>query len=569
MLLYKKNVLCDILLLLYGNIVRCRREAMKQNPRRYISHIVLLCILAVLFCACAKQTEYGEPFTEVTGQPTVTEPGISAALEDNKPTDVTVDAPEKADEKEESAPTPTGVPTGTPAPIITDPYDGRFWTGKYAEDTALLLTKAQIAEQNEKNFSATGTKLVTLSKRTVYTAGEILEMIEAYSLPSRKYFDNREFGASEKERLQQERNLSVLRENPAGEIIPEYGILISNTDMRSFPTELRLTSQVQGRFDYLQETRLLIGEPVLVLHRSRDGAWCFVQAENYYGWIKESSVAYCSKDELCAVTDAIASMESNRIAVVTKNANYRIGERDIYLRMGTRLLCSDAGMQEEESGQTEVGKEAALCPSENIRVEDRVTIRVPCRDASGNLVWEEASVSSMDADGERCFVRGYLPYTRANIMQLAVRLLGTPYAWGDAPSFGMDVREAGDNGMDCSSTVSAVFRCFGFVLPRNTGTQRKMDCAKQELSELGTKQRQEALDSLRGGELLYTSGHVMLYLGKTDGEYYVLHNTSTESRDDGGKDEFYRCVITTLQLGKAGQTILERLLQRNALFPID
>ena len=192
---------------------------MKQNPRRYISHIVLLCILAVLFCACAKQTEYGEPFTEVTGQPTVTEPGISAALEDNKPTDVTVDAPEKADEKEESAPTPTGVPTGTPAPIITDPYDGRFWTGKYAEDTALLLTKAQIAEQNEKNFSATGTKLVTLSKRTVYTAGEILEMIEAYSLPSRKYFDNREFGASEKERLQQERNLSVLRENPAGEII--------------------------------------------------------------------------------------------------------------------------------------------------------------------------------------------------------------------------------------------------------------------------------------------------------------------------------------------------------------
>ncbi len=545
---------------------------MNRKPIRYIVYIALFCLWTVVFCGCTDRMELPEELPmEVTGQPTVTEPGTSGTLEDNKSADVITNVSEESEEEETAPiPSPTELPTSTPTPVITDPYDGRFWTGKYGEDTAVLLTKEQIAEQNEKNYRAAGTKLTALPEHTEYTAGEVLGMIEAYSLPSRKYFDNQEFGASEKARLQQERNLSALQDSPARKIIPECGILISNTDVRSFPTELRLTSQVQGRFDYLQETRLLIGEPVLVLHHSRDGAWCFVQAENYCGWIRDASVAYCTKDELYTVTDAMASVESNRIAVVVKNGNYRLGEREVYLRMGTRLLCRDAYMQDEKSGQAETAdKETALYRSENTRSEGRVTIQVPRRDEDGKLVWEEASVSSTDADGEVCFVHGYLPYTRANVVQLAVRLLETPYAWGDAPSFGEEVTKVGDNGMDCSSTVAAVFRCFGLVLPRNTGTQRKMDCEKMELSGMGVEKRRDMLDGLQGGELLYTSGHVMLYLGKTDGEYYVLHNTSTESRNDGGSDEFYCCVITTMGLGKTGQTILERLIQMNALFPID
>jgi len=523
---------------------------MKLNLKRYIiTYIGLLCMLAVFLCGCEKRTKQEKSLTEVTGQPGVTAQLPTSTFEPSptlvpQPTEVPTSTPSPS-------PTfvvqPTEMPTGTPTPLITDPYDERFWMGKYAEDTGLLLTKEQIKEQNEKNYRAEGTKLAVLSERTVYTADEVLGMIEAYSLPSRKYFDNKEFGAAEKETLLQERNLSALRENTAREIQPEYGILISNTDVRSFPTEKRLTSEVQGRFDYLQETRLAIGEGVLVLHRSKDGGWCFVQAENYCGWIRETAIAYCTADELCNVTEAMAAVDSNRIVVVTKSGKYRIGEESAFLRMGTRFL----------SGSTDQYDEGT------------VKLKFPRRGATGQLVWEEVSVNCMDAEGSECFVNGYLPYNRANIMQLAVRLLGTPYAWGDAPSFGVDVAEAGDNGMDCSSTVSAVFRCFGFVLPRNTGTQRKMDCAKQELASFGIVQRQEMLNRLQGGELLYTSGHVMLYLGKTDSEYYVLHNTSTESRDDGGKDEFYRCVITTMGLGKTGQTILERLIQWNALFPID
>ena len=286
---------------------------MERSLRRYIIYIGLIGVLVVLFCACGKQTEEAPPFSDVSGmqgevmtgaespaesltqEPVLTDaPMLTEVPSDAANTPVLTDAPTDAagtagDSSEvsnnTSTPTPTCTPvptnTPTPTPVITDPHDGRFWTGKYAKDTELLLTKRQIEEQNDKNFKAGGTKLAVLSERRMYTAGEVLGMIEEYSLPSKKYFDNKEFGTADKDALLQERNLSALRKDTARAIVPEYGILIMNTDLRSFPTGKRLTSEVQGRFDYLQETRLLIGEAVLVLHRSSDGAWCFVQAENY------------------------------------------------------------------------------------------------------------------------------------------------------------------------------------------------------------------------------------------------------------------------------------------------
>lgn len=516
----------------------------KQKGYRYI---VMVCFGAVLLFGCTRQGK--QPQATLPGategtQAALTQPVVPTEEAAENPT-VTEAVPTVTPMLTSAVtPTPTRTATPTPPPVITDPYDGRFWMGQYADDKTVLMTASEIAAQNVQSYQNDGTNLTDLTKIDGYTKEELRTLIESYTLPSRKVFDNHEITAADKENLMQARNLAALSSGGTQSVALQYGVLVSNTDLRSFPTGKRLTSEVQGRFDYLQETRLLVNEPVIVLHQSLDGAWCFVQAENYYGWIRESAIAYCREDELITVAEALADMEGKQIAVVTKNGVYRIGENQRYLRMGTRLLCTGASA-------------------------DTIAIKVPGRGTDGNLVWENASVSCLDADGETCFVQGYLPYTRANVMQLAIRLIGIPYAWGDALSFGADPAEQGDNGMDCSSTVSAVFRCFGFAMPRNTGTQRKMVCVKQDLTGFGTTQRKEVLDGLKGGELLYTSGHVMLYLGCVGEEYYILHNTSTEARDDGGKDEFYRCLITTTDLGKSGQTILERLIQMNALFSID
>ncbi len=520
---------------------------MYEKQKRYF-YILIFCMAGLICLGCTERSEV--PKTEL---PSVTNSVTEAPGDNPTPTstpvltDAPTDTPVPTDTPAPTdAPVPTNTPTPTsvPTPLATDPCDGRFWTGYYAGEETILMTGAQIRAWNEKNERIGATKLVQMTQVGGYTALDVSRLIEGYSLPSRKVFDNHEITAADKESLLQARNLSVLQNTGAAIANVRYGILVSNTDLRSFPTEKRLTSEVQGRFDYLQETRLLMSEPVLVLHESADGDWCFVQAQNYCGWIREKDIAYCTKESFGELADTFADVDSVRVAVVTKNGQYRLGDSELYLRMGTRLLCDSAE-------------------------GDRLKLKLPCRGTAGALEWKDVSVSCTDIDGVTCFSAGYLPYTRANVMMLAERLLGTPYAWGDALSFGADPAEHGDNGMDCSSTVSAVFRCFGFVMPRNTGTQRMLDCEKRELSGLSVAGRKEVLDGLQGGELLYTSGHVMLYLGKVNGEYYILHNTSTESRDDGGTDAFYRCLITTTGLGRSGQTILERLIQMNALFPID
>ena len=511
------------------------------RKRSVFLYIVMVCFCIPVLFGCVQQSGQDETVLPgVTNQEQLREEPDTGTGE----TTPTVPPTTAPTETVTPAPTVTLPPSATPTPVVTDPYDGRFWLGRYAEDTKVLMTPAEIAAYNEANYRIAGTKTVKLTEPGAYTEQAVRALIESYSLPSKKVFDNHQITSSDKETLLQERNLGVLQSQSARQVGLQYGVLVVNADLRSFPTAKRLTSEVQGRFDYLQETKLTVNEPVIILHKSLDGTWCFVQAENYCGWIHESAIAYCTKDEMIAVADAIADTEGKQIAVITKSTDYKIGDKSIYLRMGTRLLCNGV-------------------------TGDVLELKIPERDAEGRLVWKPANVSATDASGENCVVYGYLPYTRANMIQLAVRLLGAPYAWGDALSFGADPKETGDNGMDCSSTVSAVLRCFGFVMPRNTGTQRKMDCRQTDVSDFGIGQREALLDGLQGGELLYTSGHVMLYLGKENGAYYVLHNTSTESRDDGGKDEFYRCLITTTQLGKSGQTILERLIQVNALFPID
>lgn len=558
MLLYKKNVPGGHSSCVLSQKQDCRGDNPGRNAyirmekrmlrkRSLFLYIVIMCFCVPVLFGCTRQGGKDETVIPGVNSPEQNREEIDAGTSEAIPTVPTPAAPTEMIFPTPSAiPTPTAAPTptATPTPVVTDPYDGRFWLGRYAEDTQVLMTATEIAAHNEANYRIAGTKMVNLTETDNYTEHAVRAMIESYSLPSRKVFDNHQITASDKESLMRERNLDVLRGQSSQTVELQYGVLVANTDLRSFPTAKRLTSEVQGRFDYLQETKLLVNEPVIILHKSLDGTWCFVQAENYYGWIRESAIAYCTKAELIAVADAIADTQGKQIAVITKNGDYGMGDKSIYLRMGTRLLCNGA-------------------------IGDMVELKIPERGAEGMLVWKYASVSATDATGETCFVYGYLPYTRANVMRLAIRLLGAPYAWGDALSFGADPNEAGDNGMDCSSTVSAVLRCFGFAMPRNTGTQRNMDCRQIDMSGFEIRQREALLDGLQGGELLYTSGHVMLYLGSENGAYYILHNTSTESRDDGGKDEFYCCVITTTGLGKSGQTILERLIQMNALFSID
>jgi len=431
--------------------------------------------------------------------------------------------------------TPTLPPESAPTVIPTkaaDPFAGNFWCKLYAEDTKLRMPPSEIFFLNEQNFRTEGTGLVKLSELEQIKASQVLGMIESYSFPKMKYYGNEVLSEKTKEEILKLRNLDALQNGDAVDL--KYGILIQNAKLRSFPAEKSLTAEQNGKYDYLQETVLYLNEAVVVLHTSEDGAWCFVQGENCYGWIRENLIAYCEKEEMQQHYEALLDTENKNILVVTGNVEYKTEDNVVYpLRMGTKLFYETK----------ENGKES---------------VSVPVRDGDKQLQTRKYPILSEEKNNT-CFHRGYLPYTTGNVVTLATRLLDTPYAWGDSLPYG-DIDSCDTEiGMDCSSTVLAVYRCFGFVLPRNTGAQRASAWDGETISDYKIQQKKELLNHLPVGTLLYSPGHVMLYLGSYEGEYYVLHNTTTEFLSDGTEKSYYRCVISPMSLGKKGNTIIEQL----------
>ena len=109
---------------------------------------------------------------------------------------------------------------------------------------------------------------------------------------------------------------------------------------------------------------------------------------------------------------------------------------------------------------------------------------------------------------------GFMTYNYNNLYELGFKLLGTAYRWGD---YMID-------GRDCSSTQNAIYHCFGFVMPRNTSNQNKIPGYSSTVSGLNdTSMRTYPI-----GTLIFTSSHVMMYIGEDEtGASYLLHNSGS------------------------------------------
>ena len=73
-----------------------------------------------------------------------------------------------------------------------------------------------------------------------------------------------------------------------------------------------------------------------------------------------------------------------------------------------------------------------------------------------------------------------------------------------------------------------MYKTFGFALPRNSGQQghSKIGTNLFYSEDPGSKSKLEALEDTDIGDLLYSPGHVMLYLGIHKDEHYVIHDVS-------------------------------------------
>lgn len=116
-----------------------------------------------------------------------------------------------------------------------------------------------------------------------------------------------------------EADWALMRANAAIQSFPNMtaaAITTHATDVREMPTHTPRYSKptpdpMQNTFDYFQYTRLPMGQPVLICHRSQDGAWYYVETPLVSGWVDAKDVA--------TVSPAFeASWEGSRLGAIVR-----------------------------------------------------------------------------------------------------------------------------------------------------------------------------------------------------------------------------------------------------------
>lgn len=394
-----------------------------------------------------------------------------------------------------------------------------FWLRQTAGETAVLLSPGALqAYQQELIDGAPHTLSNLATLPWSYSMTTLRQWIMEAEWPENIVFRNGQpfHDLQEKERLLP---AAALWQSAERQFI-RYGVMTKNANLRTFPTADEYT-QKAGGFDRLQETSLDLGEPVAILLEHPDRPWFYVQTYHYRGWVEKKAVAYIStrKAWLSWVNPAAKRLSLAPAVTLTT------GDK---LRMGASLPVLGDKM------------------------------RLPQRDEKGFLTTAALSV----ADSSALFASP-LPFTRQNIIRQALQYYGTPYGWGDS----------GD-GVDCSGFVVRVFRALGLALPRNADEQEEAPGWKTSLAGKTTVDRRQVLDELPPGSLLHMDGHVMIYLGKSAGDYWVVHAYSghMEPAADGSLHfrSVMRVTISPLSLLRAdGSTFLDSLTTVRQWLPDD
>ena len=284
-----------------------------------------------------------------------------------------------------------------------------------------------------------------------------------------------------------------------GIVAVHFALVLQRADMRTWPTEdVIFKSQETIELDRFQENGLFPAEVIIVLHESLDGLWSFVQSYNYAAWVRKDRIATGSRQEILQYQNSSRLLVVTGSKVVTESDSVSSSVSGLPLDMGVRVPL----VEPIELSTSSAAQNAHPCHA----------VRLPVCNQKGELVFETALIAH-DEDVHE----GFLPFTRKNIIQQAFKFLGERYGWGHS----CDAR-------DCTGLVLEVYKTFGIFLPRNSEQQghspvgRNIHFSPQDTAE----DRLRALAATHAGDLIYSPGHVMLYLGMVQDQPYVIHDSS-------------------------------------------
>lgn len=372
--------------------------------------------------------------------------------------------------------------------------DAAFWIGRLGDPDKILMSEEQITRFNQVNCTR------SKSVEDIWNAGEsisredLLQLIAGVSEPRAAY------RYSEKGKRLDSKDFESFSANIDFKGLPEtmtvqYGMTIRRTGMRAYPTYKKALKQKGALgFDHLIISAVYVAEPMLILAKSIDRRWLFVQTDTVRGWIPEMDIAYGNRqDILDYMRRKPFVIITSPFAWVTLIDHQSNSDPHIRLDMGIRLPLAD---------------ETAL------HREHYAAVVLPLRNGEGKLSFAGRAYIPMND-----IHSGYLPYTRANIIRQAFMFHGESYGWGGS-----------GNSRDCSAFLSDIYRTFGIVIPRNSIDQAfdsiGLTYSFSNLASMEDRLHLLDLLSMYAPFPIYKPGHAMLYLGSYKGRHYVIHDAA-------------------------------------------
>jgi cell wall-associated NlpC family hydrolase len=386
-------------------------------------------------------------------------------------------------------------PSGIPG-IADAQLSPAFWVAHLADADKTVLDTAAIATLNERvarlDPSMHDIRHLPASLARDQVKGWIEKLT---SQPSKPLFDveGKPVTAATIDALMANAAIAAI---PA-QVTPRYGMAVRRAALRGYPTDLRVFSHAGDTdIDRFQESTLFPGDPLVAVHTSQDGKWVFVVSPRYAAWIHTEDVGYGDAPMVFAHADATPYRIVTGAKPLTVYTPEAPAVSELQLDMGTRVpLDTSLPPDQPVNGQSPYAS---------------WVLSLPVRDAQGALSFHPALLQrNQDSSAD------YLPLTRANIVRQAFKFLGERYGWGHA-----------FNGRDCSGFVSDVYRSMGVQMPRNTRDQSiSPGLAHTVYTDKDSHDaRVKAAMALEVGDLVYIPGHVMMVIGKIDGEPYVIHD---------------------------------------------
>lgn len=382
-----------------------------------------------------------------------------------------------------------------------------YWIAKLPSPNQALMSRAQIEAQNLRMF-ADDPSMYDLSRigPTLAHAQVAAWVGKVTRLPPKTLLD-------EHDQVIPPATLDAIVANAALEGIPaqitaRYGIAVHRVSLRNLPTHLRaFPGKGLQDFEAFQESALFPGDPVVIVHTSRDGQWYFIVSPRYAAWVEAAAIAVGNREQVLAYTAKAPYRVITGDKVRTVYTPEAAAVSELQLDMGTRIPLAQLPPDQPVNGQ---GPYEAW------------TLDLPIRAEDGSLRFQPALLQRKD-DSQA----DYLPLTQANIVRQAFKFLGERYGWGHLY-----------NGRDCSGFVSDVYRSMGVQMPRNTGDQASSPAL--HLRAFTAKDdhaaRMQAIAEAQVGDLIYIPGHVMMFLGWDNGQPYVIHDVGgLVFRDGSGK----------------------------------